>query len=76
MLAAQGYRGQDLRPPRWMTPEQAVGVIQAPPGGSRHVTCSLCPVMGGAFRQTLDGAEWVHQVQALPDITTHKPSIY
>ena len=45
-----------------MTPEQAAGALQAPPGGSRQVACSLCPVTGGAFRQTVEGSEWVHQV--------------
>lgn len=31
-------------------------------GGSRSVTCALCPVMHGAFRQSLDGRDWIHQV--------------
>ena len=32
-------------------------------GGSHHVACALCPVRCGAFRRTVDGMDWVHQVR-------------
>ena len=36
------------------------------PGGSSSVGCALCPVTGGAFKQTNDGTgRWVHCVCAL-----------
>lgn len=34
-------------------------------GGSKTVECSLCPVKRGIFKQTDDGAQWVHVVCAL-----------
>ena len=36
-------------------------------GGSLAVDCLLCPVRQGAFRQTIDTHEWVHQVCPFPE---------
>ena len=33
-------------------------------GGSRAVSCPLCPVKHGAFKRTTDGSAWVHLVCA------------
>ncbi|KAK9858469.1 hypothetical protein WJX84_005081 [Apatococcus fuscideae] len=50
-----------VRPPRW--DPSAASARDA--GGSRTVTCKLCPVRHGAFRQTIDGLYWVHQACAM-----------
>ncbi|KAK9811508.1 hypothetical protein WJX72_005018 [[Myrmecia] bisecta] len=68
-LRRQGVPQSQIRPPRW---EMAgAGGRQLPEGGSRSVQCALCPVAYGAFRQTVDSQEWVHQVCALwqPEVT-------
>ncbi|KAK9867403.1 hypothetical protein WJX84_009316, partial [Apatococcus fuscideae] len=55
--AALGVPKATIRPPRW--DPSAAAARDA--GGSRTVTCKLCPVRHGAFRQTVDGHFWVHQ---------------
>ena len=50
-----------IRPPRWLAPLGSP-ILE---GGSRHVQCAVCPVRNGAFRQTVDSHEWVHQVPTM-----------
>lgn len=62
-LRKQGQSQAVIRPPRWQR-----GGDSAPPlpGGSSSVTCALCPVTSGAFKQASDGSgRWVHCVCAL-----------
>jgi hypothetical protein len=59
---AKGVAAAQIRPPRWQA-GQAPGEAPALRGGSRDTTCALCPIKGGAFRQTVDGRHWVHQVR-------------
>ncbi|GAX72793.1 hypothetical protein CEUSTIGMA_g248.t1 [Chlamydomonas eustigma] len=55
----RGMPKHEIRPPRWEMSAQ--GLTHASlPGGSTAVTCCLCPVRHGAFKQTTDTAEWVH----------------
>lgn len=44
------------------------------PGGSKDVSCALCPIKGGAFRKTIDGKHWVHQACAMwhPEVSLRK----
>lgn len=60
--SAKGVPKAIVRPPRW--DPSAAAARDA--GGSRTVTCKLCPVRHGAFRQTVDGLHWVHQVYSHP----------
>ena len=53
---------KDIRPPRWEMQSSTEGrrVLE---GGSLAAECLLCPIRQGAFRQTVDTHEWVHQVR-------------
>ncbi|KAK9845819.1 hypothetical protein WJX81_003269 [Elliptochloris bilobata] len=64
-----GVPQSKIRPPRWETAGEGGGRA-LPAGGSRSARCILCPVRHGAFRETVDTREWVHEVCALwtPDI--------
>ncbi len=61
---------KDIRPPRWEMHSSTEGrrVLE---GGSLAVDCLLCPVRQGAFRQTVDTHEWVHQVCVLAEVPEH-----
>ena len=60
-LWASGVLQKDIRPPRWELAASADGRRQLE-GGSLTAQCVLCPIRHGAFRQTVDTHEWVHQV--------------
>ena len=60
-LRAGGVPQKDIRPPRWELAASADGRRQLE-GGSLTAECALCPIRHGAFRQTVDTHEWVHQV--------------
>lgn len=51
-----------IRPPRWESAGEG-GVRRLPAGGSRSARCVLCPVRHGAFRETVDTREWVHEAR-------------
>lgn len=60
-LRAAGVPQKDIRPPRWELHSSPEGrkILE---GGSLAAECALCPVRQGAFRQTVDTHQWVHQV--------------
>lgn len=60
-LRAGGVPQKGIRPPRWELAASADGRRQLE-GGSLTAECALCPIRHGAFRQTVDTHEWVHQV--------------
>jgi hypothetical protein len=56
---AAGVPQAQIRPPHGLPLDRAkLG------GGAREARCALCPIRGGAFRRTVDGAQWVHQACA------------
>ena len=61
-LRAAGVDQKDIRPPRWEL-SSGPGGRRTLEGGSLAAECALCPVRCGAFRQTVDTQEWVHQVR-------------
>ena len=54
-LRAEGVPQAEIRPPGALPEDR-----RRLPGGSREAKCALCPIKGGAFRRTMDGAQWVH----------------
>jgi hypothetical protein len=59
-LRSEGKSQEEIRPLHAL-PEQRSSL----PGGSKEVTCFLCPLKYGAFRRSVDGASWVHQTCAM-----------
>lgn len=57
---ATGKSQSEIRPPRWQQSEH-----KPMDGGGRSCKCALCPVRYGAFRQTVDRTQWVHQACAM-----------
>ena len=57
---AAGVAQAEIRPPHALPDER-----RDLPGGSKDVKCALCPIRCGAFKKTVDGAQWVHQTCAL-----------
>ncbi len=56
---ALGVPAAQIRMPRWQTAhDDGYKVLD---GGSRSVSCALCPIKHGTFRKATNG-EWVHQV--------------
>lgn len=64
-LVRQGKTREEIRP-------QSLSLEHRSqlPGGSKEADCALCPIKGGAFRKTIDGSRWVHQVRA-PRLCVH-----
>lgn len=58
-LIRQGKTREEIRPPSLSLEHRS-----QLPGGSKEAVCALCPIKGGAFRRTVDGTQWVHQVLA------------
>lgn len=57
-----GVPASQIRMPRWQTAhDDGARVLE---GGSRSVTCALCPVKHGTFRKATNG-QWVHLACAL-----------
>ncbi|CAD7702310.1 unnamed protein product [Ostreobium quekettii] len=63
-LVRDGVPQREIRPPRYELNSQ-VDRSKFMEGGSRAVSCALCPVKLGAFKKTTDGESWVHVVCAL-----------
>lgn len=59
---APGRAQSKIRPPRWESAGEG-GRRALPAGGSRSARCILCPVRHGAFRETVDTREWVHEAR-------------
>lgn len=61
-LRAAGVPQKDIRPPRWELHACGPEGRRTLEGGSLAAECALCPIRQGAFRQTVDTHQWVHQV--------------
>ena len=60
---AENVPKEELRVPRYMLPADASPDY---PGGAKQVSCALCPIKRGAFKQTAGPKKmWVHVVCAL-----------